>query len=88
MVRLAPVEGARVNESLRRNKGFRATFVGSRPPLCTSAPRSFEATTFSLTMPPPEVSVARKTGDATALDLFEGLEMRGSEAHRLASLTV
>lgn len=77
MVRLAPVEGARVNESLRRNKGFRATFVGSRPPLCTSAPRSFEATTFSLTMPPPEVSVARKTGDATALDLFEGLEMRG-----------
>jgi len=77
MVRLAPVEGARVNESLRRSKGARAPFVGVRPPLCTSAPRSFEATTFSLTMPPPEVSVARKTGDATALDLFEGLEVRG-----------
>ena len=39
-------------------------------------------------MPTPEASVARKTGDATALYLFESLEMRGREAHRLALLTV
>jgi hypothetical protein len=87
MVRLAPVEGPRVrtSRSVEARGGVRATFVRARPPLCTSAPRSFEPATFSLTMPPPEVSVARKTGDATALYLFESLEMRGRETHRSAT---
>ena len=35
MVRLAPVEAARVNEALRRSKGVRAPFVGSRPPFAS-----------------------------------------------------
>ena len=54
MVRLAPVEGARVNEALNRSKGARAPFVRSRPPLCTSAPlflghdlQPYDATTRS-----------------------------------------